>query len=162
MSRGLAGVCVFFVLCGAQAGCAPRTRAKAPPLINPRAITQPKTTWAAPSWVARFAAPTQLTTCVTVEQSRLCVGEFGERWLEGPAGAILQETLGAVLDLGPEFVALHGTWLFRDDQNIKVAEVAAHRVLHPIAAGVAAEKNDHLDVDLAANQFDQRSGLAGR
>ena len=122
MSRGLAGVCVFFVLCGAQAGCAPRTRAKAPPLINPRAITQPKTTWAAPSWVARFAAPTQLTTCVTVEQSRLCVGEFGERWLEGPAGAIASpylapETLVAALPTASHrfiFVGQRGTRYLAD------------------------------------------------
>jgi len=117
MSRGLARVCIFFVLCGTQAGCASHTRVKAPALINARAITQPKTTWAAPSWVARFTAPTQLTTCVTVEQSRLCVGEFGERWLEGSSGAIASpylapETLVAALPTASHrfvFVGQRGT-----------------------------------------------------
>jgi hypothetical protein len=117
MSRGLAGVCVFFVLCGAQGGCASRTRPKAPSLINTRAITQPKTTWPAPGWVARFTAPARLTTCAAFEQSRLCVGEFGERWLEGPAGAIASpylapETLVAALPTASHrfiFVGQRGT-----------------------------------------------------
>lgn len=117
MSRGLAGVCVFFVLCGAQGGCASRTHPRAPSLINPRAITQPKTTWPAPSWVARFTSPTRLTTCVSFEQSRLCVGEFGERWLEGPTGAIASpylapETLVAALPTASHrfiFVGQRGT-----------------------------------------------------
>lgn len=116
MSRALASVCILMGLCGTLAGCAPHTRAQVPP-VNQHPITPPKVEWPAPTWVARFTKSTHLHNCISVEQSRLCVGELGERWLDERDGAVASpylapETLVAALPTASQrfmFVGQRGT-----------------------------------------------------
>ena len=71
-----------------------------------------------PTWIARFARPTQLENCVELGgSSQLCVGAIGERWLDEPTGAIASpylapETLVGALPTDVRhwvFIGIHGS-----------------------------------------------------
>ena len=91
--------------------CAPHPRPASLP-TKPNTPSQIKTWLTAPSWNARFSNATELSTCVELNaQSRLCVGALGERWLDGPDGALASpylapETLVSALPAELEHVGI--------------------------------------------------------
>lgn len=88
MFFGLPRVSAFTAACAVGAGCAQHAA--------PAPINRAKTVFAdikrsspAPRWGARFVSPVQLVACRDLDSAkRVCFGELGERWLDGPAAAI--------------------------------------------------------------------------
>jgi len=110
--------CLVLIVLGATGtSCGPGPAPKLP-AAKLEVETQTKSQILPPVWAARFSSPTQLTSCVELdEKSRLCVGELGERWLDTPGATrasphLAPEALVAAIPAAAghwDFVGRHGT-----------------------------------------------------